>query len=249
MKKGEVFKGKSMIIGAKIYYDQHKNTVTAVFAAVVIIIALLASGRMDSLLPGKQLTKEDMNKKIAQNRELAEKNSKGENQQSGKNGGGKNPGNKDQTASNSDSGQIYVDISGAVRAPGVYIMKEGDRLNDVIQRAGGLKKSADIDAINRVEVIQDGDKLYIPKRGEAGPVQTGGRIPSNKNQSSQGEIVDLNRADISDLQKIKGVGPSTAENIINYRQQNGRFTSKEELKNVSGIGEKTYDKIKDMITI
>ena len=142
---------------------------------------------------------------------------------------------------------ITVDISGMVRKPGVYTLSKGSRLNDVVQMAGGLLDDADINVINRAEKVQDAQKIYIPKIGEEDLDSFGsseGSGPEEKNG-----LININNADSETLQKIKGVGPATAEKIIEYRKANGKFRTVEDLKNVSGIGEKTFEKIKDTITV
>ncbi len=140
---------------------------------------------------------------------------------------------------------IYVDISGAVEKPGVYDVKEGTRVFEVIEMAGGLTSEADIDGFNRAEEVFDGQKLTIPEKisEEAG----GGAIASAGVTSSG--LININRATAEELDEIPGVGPSTAEAIIRYREENGSFRKKEDIKNVSGIGDKTYEKMADKITV
>lgn len=136
--------------------------------------------------------------------------------------------------------EIYVDISGQVEKPGVYIVSDGTRLYEVIEKAGGLKKNAEMDQINRAEIVTDGQKIVIPEKGET--------IAASGGAAASG-LININTADSMALQEIPGVGPATAEKIIAYRTENGRFASKEDIKNVSGIGEKTYEKMKDKITV
>ncbi len=140
--------------------------------------------------------------------------------------------------------QIIVDIGGAVKTPGVYEIKEGARLFEVIQEAGGLLPDADTTTINQAEVLYDGQKIVIPQESEIQESGTGGPIV----KPADGRI-NINTADSTQLQEIPGVGPATAEKIIDYRDTNGRFTSVEELKNVSGIGEKTFEKMKDKVSV
>ena len=111
--------------------------------------------------------------------------------------------------------------------------------------AGGLTSEADIDGFNRAEEVFDGQKLTIPEKisEEAG----GGAIASAGVTSSG--LININRATAEELDEIPGVGPSTAEAIIRYREENGSFRKKEDIKNVSGIGDKTYEKMADQITV
>lgn len=141
--------------------------------------------------------------------------------------------------------QIYVDIGGQVKNPGVYTVKEGTRLFEVIEKAGGLTEDAFIEQVNQAEAVTDGQKIVIPSEEDVQqslPAQT----PSGKDGSG---LVNINAADSQTLQEIPGVGPATAEKIIAYRTENGRFSSIEDLKNVSGIGDKTFEKMKDKITV
>ncbi len=137
---------------------------------------------------------------------------------------------------------IVCDISGQVENPGVYEMAKNSRLGDLIESAGGLSEGADIDAINRAATLNDGEKIYVPKIGE----QYAG---THVSQSAATSKVNINSADNESLCSLKGIGPAMAERIITYRTQNGGFSDIEELKNVSGIGQKTFDKIKEHITI
>ena len=123
-------------------------------------------------------------------------------------------------------------------------MEEGTRLFQLIEKAGGLTENADIEGINRAETVLDGQKIIIYAKGQ----------DDESKNSSTGAIdssgkININSADIEQLQQIPGVGPVTADKIIQYRQDNGRFSSIDDIKNVSGIGEKTFEKLKDYITV
>lgn len=158
---------------------------------------------------------------------------------------------------------IYVDIDGEVNSPGVYKVKQGSRIFEVIEKAGGLRDKADTSGINQAGTVKDGDKIIIPAKGAktsesgGGTASAGGASGSLSGQSVTGgtddgsslTFININSADSTDLQKIPGVGPVTAEKIIAYREQNGYFRRKEDIKNVSGIGDKTYEKMKDIITV
>ncbi|MCQ2550923.1 MAG: ComEA family DNA-binding protein [Clostridia bacterium] len=126
---------------------------------------------------------------------------------------------------------IYVDISGEVVNPGVYEMKSSDRIYQVIEKAGGVTKKADLNAINQAEGITDGMKLIIPSK-----------------EDSSGKI-SINKGDAKMLETISGIGPATSEKIINYRKENGGFSKLEDLMKVSGIGEKTFEKMKPYIKL
>ena len=143
-----------------------------------------------------------------------------------------------------------------MKEPKLAELPQGSRVEDAIRQAGGVTESADLTSINRAALLSDGEKIYIPKRGEAvDPSVSGGTV--NEATGAAGSTgagaltgkVNLNTADLSQLQTLPGVGPVTAQKIIDYRAQAGGFSSIEDLKNVSGIGDKTFEKMKDGVTI
>lgn len=147
-----------------------------------------------------------------------------------------------QEANNDESSEtIVIDIKGAVQHPGVYEMRTGDRVSQAIEKAGGTKEQADEAQVNLAEILQDGTVVYIPKKGEETAVQQG--------DGGKGALVNINTATLEELQGISGVGPSKAEAIIAYREENGRFQTIEDITKVSGIGEKSFEKIKSSITV
>ena len=137
---------------------------------------------------------------------------------------------------------IYVDIKGAVNLPGVYKVQQNTRLFQVVNLAGGLRDDADEHAVNLSVILGDQDVIYIPTIDEEYP-----RI-TDVIEDEIGGIVNINTADLDDLQTLPGIGPSTAQNIIDYRTDNGPFETIEDIMNVSGIGEATFEKIRDYIT-
>ena len=140
---------------------------------------------------------------------------------------------------------IYVDIGGCVYNPGVYKVKSGTRLFQVIEKAGGLTEDADTDSINQAEEIYDGQKILIYSRSD----NYTGTLSENIQQESSTGKININYATSLELQEIPGVGPSIAQKIIEYREANGRFKSIEDIMNISGIGEKTFQSLKDYITV
>lgn len=144
--------------------------------------------------------------------------------------------------------EIYVDIGGAVVNPKLAVLPEGSRVEDAILAAGGLSSDADMTSINRAAFLEDGEKIYIPSLVAAGDVTMevagAGGMPAAVNGK-----VNINTADSTQLQTLTGVGPATAQKIIDYRTANGRFASIEDIKKVSGIGDKTFEKFKDDITV
>lgn len=146
---------------------------------------------------------------------------------------------------------IYVDVGGEVKDPSVVELPDGSRVTDAITAAGGLTEQADLTDINRAAFVSDGEKIYIPSQVselEDDGLSAGEGGGGGTAKSSDGRI-NINTADSTQLQELTGVGPATAEKIIDYRKQNGRFQSIEDIKNVSGIGDKTYEKLKDHIKV
>ena len=151
--------------------------------------------------------------------------------------------------------KVYIDIEGAVINPGVYEMKEGDRVIDVLKMAGGLSAEADRQwvekNINKARLLKDGEKIYIPKVSETlGNLQFSiSNLQTKEVLGEQGGLVNLNKATVAELDKLPGVGPAISQRIIDYRQENGGFVSVEEIKLVPGIGDKMYQEIKDLVEI
>ena len=143
---------------------------------------------------------------------------------------------------------IYVDIAGAVKKPGVLKLEEDTRIYQAIEISGGLMAEADVSTINMAAKLKDENKIYIPEIGEKLDISI-----NNNSQSISGTDnniqININSANSQELQELSGVGPSTAEKIIEYRELHGSFQKIEEIMNVSGIGVKTFDKFKDKIYI
>ncbi|MGD6940905.1 helix-hairpin-helix domain-containing protein [Cytobacillus gottheilii] len=140
---------------------------------------------------------------------------------------------------------ILVDVKGSVENPGVYEAEDGDRVVDLIAEAGGLENDADEKMINFAQRVTDEMVLYIPKEGE----ESAGIELNMSANSIDDETVNLNTADSMELQTLPGIGPAKAEAIIDYRDTNGSFAEKEELKEISGIGDKTYEKLAELIKV
>lgn len=152
--------------------------------------------------------------------------------------------------------EIVVHLAGAVKNEGVYKLTKKDRLVDLIKAAGGLKKNADLGKINLAKKLYDGQKFIIPEFNEGtddfkanSNSQISEELFSEKQFSSDNNFININQAEQSELEKLSGIGPSKAAAIIKYREQNRNFTKKEDLLNISGIGEKTLENIKDEIVL
>lgn len=150
---------------------------------------------------------------------------------------------------------IYVYVCGQVKAPGVYVLSEGDRMYQVIDLAGGVLPEGDATRLNLAETLYDGQKIYVPsweETKESGYEEFLDENPtaiSHDLQDSTDDLVNLNKASKDQLMTLDGIGESKAEAIIRYRDEQGLFRSIEELMNVPGIKEGTYSKIKDRISI
>lgn len=145
---------------------------------------------------------------------------------------------------------IVVEIKGEVKNPDVYKMEEGSIIKDLIEKAGGLTPEANIDKINRAAKLNPNQLIIIPNINniEENTLGESALIHSNPNESGK-ELININTASLEELTKINGIGEVKAKSIIEYREQNGGFKSIEEIKNIKGIGEKTFEKLKDSITI
>lgn len=145
-----------------------------------------------------------------------------------------------------DESTLVIDIKGAIVHPGVYEMQSGARVHQLIKEAGGLNDDADELAINLAAPLEDGIVIYIPKKGEVkeNPLT----MPTGQEENKE-EKVNINLATSDELQTLTGIGPSKALAIITYREENGPFKAPEGLLEVSGIGEKSLEKIKEEITI
>ena len=142
---------------------------------------------------------------------------------------------------------ITVDVKGAVKAPGIYDLPVGSRVNDAVQKAGGLTDQADSKSLNLAQKVSDEALVYVPTKGEevASQQTTSGTASS----TSKEKKVNLNKASLEELKQVKGLGGKRAQDIIDHRETNGKFKSVDELKKVSGIGAKTIEKLKDYVTV
>lgn len=137
----------------------------------------------------------------------------------------------------------YVHVSGAVRAPGLYVVGADARVIDAVSAAGGLADDADASAINLARPVTDGEQLVVPVEGEAPPAG-----PSAGSGSAPG-LVSVNTADAAALEELPGIGPALAARIIDWRDTEGPFASVDDLLAVSGIGPKVLESLRDLVTV
>lgn len=154
---------------------------------------------------------------------------------------------------------ILVHITGAVEKSGVVELKENSRINDAIEVAGGITEDADLSEVNLAYTISDGQKIYIPRKGDKVKEENKNEIvtespgynviKSEVTTETTNNKVNINKATSSELMNLDGIGEATAAKIIEYRNINGNFKTIEEIKNVSGIGDAKYNAIKPFITV
>ncbi len=165
------------------------------------------------------------------------------------------------------SGSVAVHVSGAVRQPGLVTLREGSRVSDAVQAAGGLAPDAAPDGVNLAAPVRDGDQVYVPDRAHYQPAvlsepsapvsgvpsQVSSGLPASSPLASRttvpGGMVDINTASLAELDTLPGVGPVTAQRIIEYRTANGPFRTPDDLINVKGIGPKKLQKMRDRIRV
>lgn len=158
-----------------------------------------------------------------------------------------------ETQEESEETEIVVDLQGAVQRPGIYKLEKESRVNDLLTLAGGLSEKADREwlskNINLAQKLSDGIKIYIPFAGEVGGPQSYQGEVAGLASENLSEKININMASSKELERLTGIGPATASKIINFRQENGFFASIEEIMKVPGIGQKTFEKIKNQITV
>jgi competence protein ComEA len=147
---------------------------------------------------------------------------------------------------------IQVHVTGAVVRPGLYDLPEDSRVMDAVEAAGGFVAEADKNGINLAARVEDAEKLDIPYVAGYIPEDEEGFVVISEGTPSSlagEELVDINTASIEELGKLPGIGPTTAQKIVDYREDNGPFDSIEDIVNVPGIGASTYEDIEDLITV
>lgn len=164
----------------------------------------------------------------------------------------KNENTENQPAEPEVTATYKVDVKGAVQKPGVYEFLKGDRVTDVIQKAGGLKNEADSKQVNMAQLVEDEMVIYIPIKGETAEASnhTAGESSGNTGSAAKGSgTINLNKATSEELQELPGIGPSKATAILQKREELGSFKTIEDLKEVTGIGDKTFEKLRELITV
>ena len=159
---------------------------------------------------------------------------------------------EDNLLNSPSTSDIIVYVCGCVKETKNVTLKEGSRISDAIDAAGGLTENADLTNINLAYILEDGEKIYIQKNGETitdSNNTNSNSISSSTSISTKSSKININKATQTELELISGIGPSTALKIINYRKENGNFKKIEDIKNVPGIGDAKFNQIKDYITV
>ena len=141
--------------------------------------------------------------------------------------------------------RVVVDVVGAVREPGLYRLEQGSRIADAVARAGGALPKADLAQVNLAAPLADGEQVVVPKRGAPGVAVPGGA--GSAAGAGTTSPVQLSTATLEQLDSLPGVGPATAQKILDYRTKHGAFSSVDELDAVPGIGPKRLDQLRDLV--
>src|SRR6266542_978679 len=144
------------------------------------------------------------------------------------------------------SGRVVVDVVGAVRRPGLYRLEQGSRIADAVARAGGATGQADLALVNLAAPLADGEQVVVPKRGAPGAAGSGGGAAAGGPGVSTGPV-HLSTATLDQLDSLPGIGPVTAQKILDYRAKHGAFNSVDELDAVPGIGPSRMDQLRDLV--
>jgi competence protein ComEA len=155
------------------------------------------------------------------------------------------------TTTTAPPARVVVDVVGAVRRPGLYRLAQGARVADAVARAGGSTRKADLSLVNLAALVSDGEQVVVPRRGAgvaaAGAAGGAGGAGASSASGIPTGPVHLNSATVEQLDTLPGVGPVTAQKIVDYRQKHGAFTSVDELDAVSGIGPARLDQLRDLV--
>ena len=143
---------------------------------------------------------------------------------------------------------IKVYVTGEVKNQGVIELEKGSRIVDAIEKAGGQTEEANLKNVNLAYELEDGQKIYIPNKSEENTNEiTDDGITGI--DSKENDTININKADEKELQELNGIGESLASSIIKYREENGKFKNIEDIKNISGIGDAKFEKMKDYISV
>lgn len=149
----------------------------------------------------------------------------------------------------SQTHSLYVHVCGAVQSSGLVELPEGSRVWNALEAAGGFGPDADRDYVNLASPVEDGQQLYFPTRAEAEALREADAAQEREQLAARSGLVNINTANLEQLCTLPGIGEARAQDIIDYREQNGAFREREDIMQVSGIKQSAYDKIRDKITV
>lgn len=158
-------------------------------------------------------------------------------------------GTKETLPLNETKEKIYVQISGEIKYPGVYEMENGDRVFQLVEKAGGFTENADINSINLSKKLIDGEKVIIFAKNSQNENNTTISQSGTTSSQTKSNLININTASKEELESLPGIGSTLAQRIIDYRETNGYFQTIEDIKKVSGIGDKKFEAIKNLITV
>ncbi len=150
-------------------------------------------------------------------------------------------------AEDDGGGRLTVHVAGAVRRPGVYRLRSGARVDDAVQRAGGAKRRADLGGLNLAAELEDGRQVLVPERAARG--SAGAVAPVAGAGAAPGQPLNINTATLEQLDTLSGIGPLTAQKILDFREERGGFGSIEELGEIPGIGDKRLASLREEVTL
>lgn len=153
---------------------------------------------------------------------------------------------KEKSEENQAAGEVLVHVCGQVQSPGVYRLKTGSRIFEALEAAGGILETAAGEALNQAETLTDGEQIYVPAKEEAA---LAAQISSKDTDVSADGKVNINTATKEELMTLNGIGDSRAESIMRYREERGGFTAIEELKEIEGIKDGIFNKLKDQVKV
>jgi competence protein ComEA len=146
-------------------------------------------------------------------------------------------------------GRLVIHVAGAVRVPGVYRLRSGARVDDAVQRAGGATRRADLGGLNLAAELEDGRQVLVPERARGGGATGAAAGGVTAPEPAPGQPLNLNTATLEQLDTLSGIGPLTAQKILDFREERGGFGSVEELGEIPGIGEKRLATLREEVTL
>lgn len=221
--------------------------------AIILFIVLIVSGVIYSKSGYKDLKKNDTESIFVENSDDNVKLNENKNSNKGVLQKGNEEVSNKQMSIPAQEKIIVVEIKGEVKKPDVYILNENAIVKELIEAAGGLTENAELSNINRAKKLQNHELIYIANKNDANKemskVSSEANSSNNKVKLEKDKKVNINTGTLEELKTLNGIGDSKAKSIIEYRDQNGGYKSIEDIKNVTGIGEKMFERIKEQIEI